>query len=165
MSKLVIKTLIVLAVISISCAVNENRKNEIKADTSDHVNIPSNCKGIDKNKIELSKFIDIPSDMIGECGVSLFRNDKDYIEQEYIWYDNSTKGIIIINGIREFLNAEFENNTNLPVFRNTNYEIRYEVKQNISTSNESTEFRGALIIKKISNNDSIIVDVIGVSGC
>ncbi|MDD4969019.1 MAG: hypothetical protein PHT07_06280 [Paludibacter sp.] len=141
---------------------------------ANQTNIDKESQSLRKNKvlkkensnIIVAKFIDIPKEMIGSgCGISFYRTEKEYTEQEYIWVDNITNGVIKINGKMEKLSAIIENGKVTSIFRNSRYIVTYRVISSDPISDESAKLKGILKIKSIENNDSIIINAIGLSDC
>jgi len=164
-----ILSLFIVALMLISCSLNTKSKKVTDNKTAKKEHSLSWEK--DKlrpqtGKIQISKFIDIPSEMIGSgCGISFYRTEKEYTEQEYIWVDDITHGVIMINGEMEKLSAIIENGKVTSVFKNSKYTVTYKVITSEPLSNESAKLKGTLTIKSIDSNDSITINVIGLSGC
>ena len=119
-----------------------------------------------KRVIIISKFIDIPSDILESgCGVSFCRDEKEFKEQEFIWVDNSTNGIIKINGKTEKLSAVVENGKVMPIFKNSIYMVTYKILSSAPISDESAHLTGILVVRYLNSNDSTTINVVGNSGC
>jgi hypothetical protein len=159
--------LLILSLTLFSCTYSQDNAKIAQVNKSKQVVKTTTKKTICQNRsIIVSKFIDIPSDILESgCGVSLYRNDKEFKEQEFIWVDNSTNGVIKINGKLQKLSAVIENGKVMPIFKNTIYMVTYKITSSIPISDESANLKGILIVRCLNSSDSITINVVGVSGC
>jgi len=166
-----------IAIMSISCESKEKKKLDISNFQSKKTeNLTPNKDSIlltkdrvDKNKVTSKLIIGsttiTPDYMVGSgCGCSFYFNETDFKEQKFFWLDNSTEGIIYINGKLEKLSFKKESNS---VFEyvNSNYNVNYKILESTPIDVESAKIKGTLRIIKVNNTDSIEIKFIGFSGC